>query len=459
VKDRPATQTNKSLWLTSAALYVFSQILFLVNIQFPVGYDFDEFHYVPAAKRVLQAIETQNWEHPPLGKEIMAVGLWLFGDRPIGWRFMSTMFGAWTLVAVFLWAFALFRDKRIALWAALLTLVNQLLYVQARIGMLDTFMVAFIFTAMAAFTAAWNASYRGTLGTSGTLGTPGLFSQRTLLKITGVCLGLATCCKWFGVIAWALCAGMVALVHLFRQWNVTFGEKGEIYPDDWYSPELFKNIRPRDWLIYLGVLPIVVYYIPFIPFFFLQNADHSLWDVLGPMQMRMWDGQGRVVTAHPYMSHWMDWPTIKRPIWYAFDKEGVAPHDSVRGVLLLGNPFVLWTGLVALAPCLWGWLVDRRRDAFFIVAAYGAFFFSWMLIPRKISFFYYYYPAGMVLSFALAYVFFHVEKDKKLFPLPWARWLFLAVATGFFVYFFPISAALRIPADSFRQWMWLSSWI
>jgi dolichyl-phosphate-mannose--protein O-mannosyl transferase len=33
------------------------------------------------------------------------------------------------------------------------------------------------------------------------------------------------------------------------------------------------------------------------------------------------------------------------------------------------------------------------------------------------------------------------------------------VAAGVFVYFFPILAALRIPGEGFRKWMWFRSWV
>ncbi|MDR3607694.1 MAG: phospholipid carrier-dependent glycosyltransferase [Oligoflexia bacterium] len=452
------TPASLHVLITSAALYVFSQILFLINIQFPRNRNFDEFHYVPAAQQFLNGVETHNWEHPPLAKELLSIGLLIFGDQPIGWRFMSTIFGSITLVAMYFWALALFRDKKTALWVALLTLANQLLYVQARIGMLDTFMFAFIALGMAAFTAAWNP--RGSDASKEAAPIDYLqnfFSGRRLLWIAGACFGLATSCKWFGLIPWALCAGLVALVQLFKHWNVSFGPSSLPSDDDWYHAELWSGIRAKDWVMCLLVIPLVAYYLPFIPFLFTSNAEHGIWDILVSMQARMWDGQGRVVSAHPYMSRWLDWPTIRRPIWYAFDKEGSAPNEKVRGVLLLGNPFILWTGLLALIPCIWGWLVDRRRDAFLITAAYFAFLFSWAIIPRKIAFFYYYYPAGMVLSFALAYVFRTMERNSR--EASWARWAYLAVAVAFFIYFFPISAALAIPAESFRKWMWFSSWV
>ena len=79
---------------TAATLFVASCALFLVYIQFPEKLNFDEFHYIPAARRLLDFSNPKNMEHPPLGKELIAIGMAIFGDQPLGWRFMSTIFGA-----------------------------------------------------------------------------------------------------------------------------------------------------------------------------------------------------------------------------------------------------------------------------------------------------------------------------------------------------------------------------
>jgi dolichyl-phosphate-mannose-protein mannosyltransferase len=442
----------KRLLIICAALYLVAQIFFLINIQFPRGHNFDEFHYVPSAKQFLEMKENQNWEHPPLGKLIMAAGIGLWGDIPIGWRFMSTVFGALTLVGMYLWGLALFGTESAALWVALITLLNQLLYVQARIGMLDTFMFGFIVWGLAAFTATWKI---------------GLDPKRSrqFLMATGIFLGLGTACKWFTVIPWFTCLVLIGLVRLFQAWRTRFEAPS---PDDWYHPDLWKGLRYRDFFLYLGVIPLLVYFATFTPYYIIQKPAVGFWDLFA-MQAKMYDGQLRVVSQHPYMSQWPDWPLLKRPIWYAFDKEG-ANQEIVRGVLLIGNPLIMWSGMIALVACAWGFIRSRRRDAFLILAFYAAFFGSWILIPRKVAFYYYYYPAGMVLSFALAYVFQWWDRTKRnrkkvvvtksLFPdWNWPEWAFLAASLGVFVYFFPILAALKISSDDFIKWMWFRSWI
>jgi dolichyl-phosphate-mannose-protein mannosyltransferase len=413
-----------------------------VNIQFPRGVNFDEFHYVPSAKQWLALKTNQNWEHPPLAKEIMAVGIGVWGDRPIGWRFMSTVFGSLTLVAMYLWGFALFKNEQSALWVALICLFNQMLYVQSRIGMLDTFMFAFIAWAMFTFTVAWDLN--------------GGEKKRALRywQLTGVFLGLATACKWFAVMPWAMMIGLVVGAAIFKNWKTKFDNPR---PTDWYSPQMLNGITLGDWIICLGVIPIVVYFLTFIPYFFVEGQNMGFLDLFR-MQKTMWDGQGRVVNSHPYMSQWPGWALMARPIWYAFDKEG-AHQEIVRGVIFLGNPLIIWSGIAAFFVCLWGWLVERRKDAFLVSMAYVTFYLSWAVIPRKVSFYYYYYPAGMSLSLALAYSFERLEAYSKAAFAIWARWVFLGAAAALFIYFFPISAALRIQAGSFVQWMWMSSWI
>jgi dolichyl-phosphate-mannose--protein O-mannosyl transferase len=434
---------TRRVLLICAGLFVLSQLLFLINIQFPRGHNFDEFHYVPSAKQFLEMRENQNWEHPPLGKLIMAAGIGLWGDIPIGWRYMSTVFGTFTLIGMYVWALVLFGSEMTALWVALLTLFNGLLYVQSRIGMLDTFMFGFIVWALAAFTAAWRPNQH-------------VRQTRRLIAVTGIFLGLGTGCKWFTVIPWVTCIALVCVVKLLQYWQTRFGAQDGA--DDWYHPQLWRHVRLVDWVWGLGFVPLVTYFATFIPYFIIQRPPVGFMDLF-LMQKKMYEGQLRVLGQHPYMSQWPDWPLLTRPIWYAFDKEG-SNSEWVRGVVLLGNPLIMWGGLMALFVCLWNWVRRRQRDAFLILVFYAAFFGSWVLIPRKIAFYYYYYPAGMVLSLALGYVFHHAtQAGGALARAEWARWLFLSCCLGLFIYFFPILAALRIPAGSFVKWMWLRTWI
>ncbi|MGY4593409.1 putative membrane-bound dolichyl-phosphate-mannose-protein mannosyltransferase [Bradyrhizobium sp. GM22.5] len=92
-----------------------------------------------------------NPMHPPLAKELIALSIAAFGDSALGWRYPATLFGALAIVAIYLCGLALFAAQGPAIAAALIAACNQMLYVQARVAMLDIFALGFGLLAIAAF--------------------------------------------------------------------------------------------------------------------------------------------------------------------------------------------------------------------------------------------------------------------------------------------------------------------
>jgi dolichyl-phosphate-mannose--protein O-mannosyl transferase len=404
--------------MISVALYVIAQVLFLINIQYPKTANFDEINYVPSSKAFLDFKEYRNQEHPPLAKELIAVGIALLGDQPSGWRLMSTVFGALTLVGAFWWALALFRNEQMALMAAALTLFNQLLYVQARIAMLDTFLVAFLIWGLAIFSLTIHDKIK----------------RPTTLPLwitSGALFGFAMACKWSAI--FALAPTWLLIVFLMRK------------------PYFFWPRVEFRWVILAFVLmPALCYFSTFLPLAFFKVNAVKPWDIL-TFQSEMYSLQLRVVGPHPYISHWPTWPLMTRPIWYAFDKEG----EFIRGVVLLGNPLIMWGGLAAIVFLLIEAYRKKGLTDFVLVFYYGAMYGSWIVFPRHVAFYYYYYPAAMVLGLALAKVLYSPALDK----VPQFKYGFLATAAGLFFYFLPILGAFRIAPHEYMKWMWLSSWI
>lgn len=426
---------SRKIIISCAVIFLLSHIAFLIGIQSPTKLYFDEVHYIPAAHQFLQGGALRNVEHPPLAKELMAVGISLFGDGPLGWRYMSAFFGSLALVAVYLWALALFMDENVARWATAVTFLNQLLYVQARIAMLDVFVAAFIILALAAFTATWLPQLRD--------------RSKLLLIATGVFLGLAIACKWVGVISWLLIAGIVVSIKVLQGWKTHFDNPTET---DWYRSDLWQGVGLWHWILCLFVVPLGIYYLTFVPLGFGQLLPGNFIDA----QATMWKDNSTLAGTHPYMSSWIDWPVIGRPIWYFFEGSSWDTYAArARAVVLLGNPAVLWAGIPALIVCLHGWLVHRRRDAFMIFVAYSALYLAWAVIPRRLEFLFYYLPAAMTLGPALAYMFYRTPLHRD----PSTRWFYLAVCIVLFVYFLPISnAAINISELSFNRTMWFQSW-
>src|SRR4249920_930898 len=140
--------------ITGAVLFVLAHFAMLIGVTTPEKFYFDEVHYVPAARQMLEPLMPQqmlNPMHPPLAKQLIALSIHSFGDGPLGWRYPGVLFGSLAIVAVYLCGLALFAAQGPALASALLAFFNQMVFVQSRIAMLDIFALAFGLLAITAF--------------------------------------------------------------------------------------------------------------------------------------------------------------------------------------------------------------------------------------------------------------------------------------------------------------------
>jgi dolichyl-phosphate-mannose-protein mannosyltransferase len=421
-----------SIWhstLIAVLIFVGVQAALLAGLSTPQKFVFDEVHYVPAARQMLAPASREpilNPMHPPLAKELIALSIKTFGDNGFGWRYAGTLFGALSVVAIYLCGLALFAAQGPAVAAAALAFLNQMLAVQARTAMLDIFALGFSLLAIAAFMHGFRRH-----------------RPQLLFAIAGACFGLATACKWSGVFAWATALGIVGIIRTLQHWGTSFEDADD---DDWYSPELWPEMSAWQIILCLGVIPAVCYVASFVP------LDGWLPYAIVEAQRRIFaDSVTTAIANHTYMSAWPSWPLLVRPVWFLFDK---ADDQHIAAVVLLGNPLVLWPGLAALLVCISDFIVARRRAAFLILAFYLGCYLPWALLPRALSFLYYYLPSATLLSLALPYAWMRWRLP------PWALWTFVVIAAAGFLAMLPISAAfVGTSMATFNRLMLFQSWI
>src|SRR3984957_2471387 len=153
----PAYSTARSA-IIAVVIFFAAHFALLAGVTTPDKFYFDEVHYVPAARQMLEPASSApllNPMHPPLAKQLIALSIRSFGDVPLGWRYPGGLFGALAIVAIYLCGLALFAAQGPAqgpaIAAALLAFFNQMLFVQSRIAMLDIFELAFGLFGIAAF--------------------------------------------------------------------------------------------------------------------------------------------------------------------------------------------------------------------------------------------------------------------------------------------------------------------
>ncbi len=129
-------------WLV-CGLALISLLLHLAIISHGNQLIFDENYYVPEADSIIHDRELLSPEHPSLGKLFIASGIYLFGDNPWGGRIFSVIFGVTSVVLFYLICRKL-GGKRIALFASLLLVFDNMTLVHSTLAMLDIFAVTFM---------------------------------------------------------------------------------------------------------------------------------------------------------------------------------------------------------------------------------------------------------------------------------------------------------------------------
>lgn len=388
---------------------------------------------MPAARALLALAAPVNIEHPLLAKQLIAAGILLFGDGPLGWRLFSTVAGTTTVLGVFAILQLLFGHVRTSLVGALLALFNFTLFVQARIAMLDVFEVAFLVWGVAALLWSMDAP-----------------KQRVLPRwlLGAVLFGLALGAKWAAAPFLAFAGATLVLVR--------FADARRA------GRPLLDTLRIADGPLWTGLsLPVglatllgvagAIYLLTFWPAFLYAESPLTLTSLL-PFQARMYAQQTQILSPHPYQSPWWSWPLDLRPIWYLYEPV----NGPYRGVLMAGNPVVWWGGLVAAGLCVWRWWRGAASRTLVPAGLWLAAFLPFAIIPKSLGFLYYYYPASVFLAGVIA---------TALAPAPGRTGLWhwdvklLAAAAAVFLYYYPILAAVALPGGgAFENWLLLPSW-
>ncbi|WP_249147326.1 phospholipid carrier-dependent glycosyltransferase [Bradyrhizobium jicamae] len=415
--------------IVATVIFAVAQSLLLLGITTPDKFYFDEVHYVPAARQMLAPATREpmlNPMHPPLAKQIIALSIEAFGDGPLGWRYPATLFGALALVGVYLSALALFASQSRAIAAVLLAFFNQMLFVQARIAMLDIFALAFSLLAIAAFIHGFRRQ-----------------RPQRFFALAGLACGLSIACKWSGLFVLATCIAITAVIGLMQSWRTRFADGNA---EDWYRPDLWPDLRLHHLVVCFAVIPAIAYLATFIP---LYGPSPS--DIIEAQRRIFADNTTTAIAGHTYQSSWPSWPFLVRPVWFLFDKVG---DDRIAAVVSLGNPLVLWPALIAIAVALRDWIVARKADAFLVLAFYAGPYLAWALLPRSLSFIYYYLPSATTASLALVYALTREGAPR------WLLWAFVAVGCAGFVAMLPITAAfIGTSMATFNRLMLFQNWI
>lgn len=404
--------------ITTFLLAVIGLLLLLSGIGKPALMYYDEGLFVPEARSFLlktpdpsPLIQMHSLAKPPLGKLMIAAGMKVAGDTPLGWRVASAVCGALTLVAVYLWVLLLVNDRGLAALAAGLTLFNNFHFVMSRIGMMDVFLVVFLMWSLLAYTAAITLDL-------------GVGRRRILLICSGILMGLSGACKWNAVDSLAvLLVTSVGLLWLARR-----QPRGSTSALSQHARNI-QEIGLPTLLLGLLLAPFGAYALTYWPQCRILNEPFTFRELI-TLHRTAWQICATWKSNPTIISAWYTWPLSLRP------QRGLS--------YLLGNPIIAWTGLVAVVYCLWRFRKTAALPEGLVFLLYAANLLQWAITPENGLFYYYYYPAMMILGVAIAVALRSLP--RTIFGIRLTVAVLLASAIVF-LWCYPRMAHLQAPWD------------
>ena len=429
INTRPR-EPDPAMWCAIIAAAFLVVLLHRLGI--PSKPMFDEIHYLPAARRLIDLTARLNPEHPLVAKQLIAWSMEWIGDTPFGWRFPSAILGAlglWAMMRALWWA-SLSRTATVLF--GLLLATDFIWFMMSRIAILDMAMGAF----MALAVWQWALAWRNPDGT--------ISRARLHLALTGIFLGLSLGAKWNG----ALLLPLPGLLFALNRWQALKGRRACLL---WASKEAdpVPGVSLVEATVWLAALPMAVYFATFLPAFFYEKDPMTLGRLV-EWQQYMLQLQDSVKKPHTYMSRWWQWMANIRPIWFLYENI----DGAQRGVLMLGNPFTMLAGLPALAFCAWDGIKGNRLRLL-IAVAYAVLVSFWAINGKPVQFYYHYMLASCFLIAALALVL----AEWWDLGLRWPAKVTMVLSLGLFIGFYPIISAGELTCkDSYRDYTWLDSW-
>ena len=404
---------------------------------------FDEIYHGRTALEHLRNVYPYETTHPPLGKEIIAVGIELFGMTPFGWRFMGTLFGVLMLAVLYIFLKNMFGKTHIAICGTLLFGFDFMRFTQTRISTIDTYGVLFIllsyFFMYRYITTDPHKKFRVSSGS---------------LALSGLFFGIGCASKWIVIYAGA---GLAAIffVHLVMQ--VKYYKENDMYGANMEgtTARVIKTLLCA--ALFFIVIPLIIYYLSYIPYGTARGMsvkDGMLWNpeyyqIVWKNQVSMFTYHGGLKEGHPYASRWYQWIVDGRPILYFWDGN-VAPGMK-SAFAAFGNPVVWWGGLLAMIAMVYRFIKFRDSKALFIIIAYLSQFVPWLLISRAV-FIYHYFPSVVFMIIAIAHIFDSMD-ERKLPGYKLAINAFTAGAGVVFFAFYPAISGLAAPNWYFKYFL------
>lgn len=418
--------------------------------------------------------------HPPLGKIMIAVGEWLFGLTPFGWRFAVALIGSLAILMTARIARRMTRSTLLGCIAGLLLSLDGLELVMSRIAILDIFVMFWVLAAFGLLIIDRDQG-RARLAKAIAAGVPAeeygpWLGIRWLRLAAGLCLGLAVASKWNGV--WFI--PVFALLAFV--WDLGARRAAGV-SRPWAGAGMDTLLSPIAFII----VPVIAYTASWAGWFASPTSgpyagyDRN-WAALHGNHTPIWAsvdswyqyqkyaltfGLG-LTTGHPYKSQPWTWFVLARPVsfYYATPKTCGVLHCS-QEVLAIGTPAIWIVSLAVIVALAVLWLSHRDWRAAALLAAITAGWLPWVwfsLHDHRTEFYFYsvafdpFLIIGITMCLGLIIGPAMAQPFRRALGAVISGVYLLAVLWDFW-FTYPVLTAQVMTYTSWLQRMWYHGWI
>jgi len=328
---------------------------------------YDETKVLNQAQSFLHGWAPPFSSHPPGGKLLVALSVFLFGNIPWGWRAANALMGTALVPITYLLARRLFRSKLAAAVAAALLLCEGMLLVASRLAMINA---AYVTLGAGAYLMLWCFVQEREART-----------QRLYLLAMSVLLGLYVGTKAvISEVGVLLALAVVILALLGRR------------------PKGLTALSNRRVIGACGLvvsMVLLVYFAMFLPFYWVGWG--GLADFMNYHRNVIYRNLD-LPLDFPNASPFWSWPLLLHP--YAYSRKDIL-NGTAEVIWCGGNPLLWWAILPAILMAFIRGYTRRSLAWTFMAAGYVAYLAMWIAIRRYV-FIYSYMPAEYLGLLALA---------------------------------------------------------
>lgn len=399
------------LALTLAILCILILKFFLLTNLEPI---LDEKTYLSSAKAYLDGQIDPNFQHPPLGKELLAAGILLFGNNAFGLRIVPIIVGLVTLLFTYLIAKLLFGNYKAGLISGAILASETFFFTYSSLAYLEIILTSFSLISIFFLVKYLNK------------GSPASFFLHTIF------LSAAISTKLTGLF---LAPASLLLIYIIKK-------------------EKIVNLLGKAAII--GIILSIFYLSTYLPLISLKGFGEFL-----EVQKKMIEFQTSQTFEKHELSgkidaleyHPIGWFLGIGTIFHVRDGQfkSLSYHPIDLGenysslVLFIVNPFVLWPALVALFATAKNF---QKSNTAKILTGLSIFLIIPYFLSGRIVYPYYLLSSLPIFSILITYVIYPLwRKHNERWKAIW----FLGCCFLFFLLMLPLLIGVKTPS-------WYYSW-